>query len=242
MVDTHPQHESFLHATHDPHGRTSRLSEIILGGQDGLVNVLGIALGVAVATSSPEIVITAGLAATFAESISMAAVAYTSKAAESDFYESEREREYRHIHNFPNHERQEVRAIYADKGFEGDLLDRIVEKITADQHVWVEVMMAEEHQLTPINRRGALNAALLVGLSSLAGSLIPLMPFFFLPVKWGIWMAVALAGLVLFAVGAYKARVTVGRPGKSGLEMAAIGIVCALAGYLVGLLLETPGL
>ena len=61
-----------LHDRHDPHRHESRLSDIILGGQDGLVNVLGVILGVAAATQDARIVIAAGLAATFAESISMA--------------------------------------------------------------------------------------------------------------------------------------------------------------------------
>jgi VIT1/CCC1 family predicted Fe2+/Mn2+ transporter len=46
--------------------------------------------------------------------------------------------------------------------------------------------------------------------------------------------------LVLFAIGVYKARVTVGKPIKSGLEMAVIGTLSALAGYLVGYLLKVP--
>ena len=54
------------------------LKDAILGGQDGLVNVLGIVLGVATATNDFHIVLVSGLAATFAESISMGAVVYTS--------------------------------------------------------------------------------------------------------------------------------------------------------------------
>lgn len=48
----------------DPHRQASALSDIILGGQDGLVNVLGVILGVAAATSDPHIILVAGLAAT----------------------------------------------------------------------------------------------------------------------------------------------------------------------------------
>ena len=89
-------HDQLHHHRHDdPHTYTSSLADVILGGQDGLVNVLGIVLGVAAATSDPRIVLVAGLAATFAESVSMAAVAYTSTLAETAHYESERAREYR---------------------------------------------------------------------------------------------------------------------------------------------------
>src|SRR5512136_1054198 len=124
------------HSSADPHRRASALADIILGGQDGLVNVLGVILGVAAATSDPHLVLVAGLAASFAESVSMGAVAYTSTLAEADFYESERAREYRHIQEVPKLEREEVRSIYEDKGFHGELLERIVDTITRDEDVW----------------------------------------------------------------------------------------------------------
>ena len=233
--------EHHLHASLDPHRRSvSGLSDIILGGQDGLVNVLGVILGVAAATSDPHLVLVAGLAATFAESVSMGAVAYTSTIADADYYDSEKEREIRHIEQVPRLERDEIREIYASKGFKGDLLERIVDTITADREVWVAVMMAEEHQLSPTDRRQAWKVALIVGFSAIIGSLIPLAPFAFLPVGLSMWVSVAITALVLFGVGVFKARITVGHPGKSGLEMAVIGTLSALVGYLVGVLLKTP--
>lgn len=228
------------HTHADPHRRASGLSDIILGGQDGLVNVLGVILGVAAATSDPRIVLVAGLAATFAESVSMGAVAYTSTLADSDFYKSEREREYRHLTQAPDVERQEIRDIYEQKGFKGELLDRIVDTITVNRDVWVAVMMAEEHQLSPVDRGQALRAALVVGVSAIIGSLVPLVPFILLPVSVGIPASIVLAAAVLFVVGAYKARVTVGHPTRSGLEMAVIGTISALVGYAVGLLFRVP--
>jgi len=240
LLQKHVKDDSSFHATIDPHKKSSSLSDIILGGQDGLVNVLGVILGVAAATSDPRIVVVAGLAATFAESISMGAVAYTSTLADADFYESEREREFRHIREVPHLEKAEVRDIYAQKGFSGELLDRIVETITSNQDIWVAVMMAEEHQLQPIDRSHALRAALIVGVAAIIGSLIPLLPFIFLPVTASILVSIVITALVLFGVGVYKARTTIGKPFRSGLEMALIGTVSALAGYVVGAVLKLP--
>jgi VIT1/CCC1 family predicted Fe2+/Mn2+ transporter len=228
------------HNHYDPHRRASALSDVILGGQDGLVNVLGVILGVAAATSDARIVMVAGLAATFAESVSMGAVAYTSTLADADFYESERAREYRHLTSVPRIERDEIRLIYRAKGFSGAMLEHIVDTITSDPDTWVAVMMAEEHQLAPVNRGTAVRSALVVGLAAIIGSLIPLAPFVVLPVQTSMWAAILLAAVVLFVVGAYKARLTVGHPGKSGLEMAVIGTASALVGYLVGVLLRVP--
>ena len=229
-----------LHDHHDPHRHESRLSDVILGGQDGLVNVLGVILGVAAATQDARIVIAAGLAATFAESISMGAVAYTSTLANDDLYLSEREREYRHIHLAPDVEIEEIRDIYRKKGFEDETLEKIVEVITSNPDVWVNVMMSEELQLTPPEKSNALVSAFIVGFSALAGSLIPLMPFFFWNVELSIWISIAIAALTLFVVGVYKARVTVGKPIRSGVQMAMIGTISALAGYVVGLIFKVP--
>ena len=229
-----------LHDHHDPHRHGSRLAAVILGGQDGLVNVLGVILGVAAATQEVRIVLAAGLAATFAESISMGAVAYTSTLASDDLYLSEREREYRHIHLAPDVEIEEIRDIYRNKGFEGETLEKIVEVITSNPDVWVNVMMSEELQLTPPEKTKAIRSALIVGFSALVGSLIPLFPFFFWDVSLGIWLSICIAALTLFAVGAYKARVTVGEPFRSGMQMAVIGTISALAGYVVGLIFRVP--
>lgn len=233
--------EDLLHHTEsDPHRRASGLSDFILGAQDGLVNVLGVILGIAAATNDARIVLVAGLATTFAESISMGAVAYTTTLADADMYQSEREREYRHIEEIPNLEKKEVHDIYKEKGFKGELLDHIVETVTANQDVWVAVMMAEEHQLSPIDRKQAWRAAWIVGISAVIGSLVPLAPFPFLPVGTSMWVSVLVTAAVLFAIGFYKARVTVGRPMRSGLEMTIIGTLSALAGYAVGALLKIP--
>ncbi len=87
------------------------MRDVILGGQDGLVNVLGVVMGVSAATSNAKILIAACLAATFAESISMAAVAYTSSLAERDHYNCELEREKREMKEVPEVETEEVREI-----------------------------------------------------------------------------------------------------------------------------------
>jgi len=232
--------EVMHHIQTDPHKGALGLSDFILGAQDGLVNVLGVALGIAVATNDAHIVLVAGLATTFAESISMGAVAYTTTLADADLYQSEREREYRHVIEAPNLEIKEVHDIYESKGFKGELLERIVSTITANRDVWVAVMMAEEHKLSPVDRKSAFRAALIVGFSAIVGSLVPLFPFMLLSVQVSMWLSVLVTALTLFAIGAYKARVTVGKPVKSGLEMAVIGTVSALAGYLVGFLLKVP--
>src|SRR3989449_1333696 len=105
----------------EKHAQPGLLSDFILGSQDGLVNVLGVILGVAVASrnlSDPiTIILAGGLAATFAESISMGAVAYTSTLARRDHYLAEVERERRGKGGAPGPQGEEGRGIPQRRGF-----------------------------------------------------------------------------------------------------------------------------
>ena len=186
----------------------SNIRDFILGFQDGLVNTLGIVLGVATAVQSSNLVLISGLVTTFAESVSMAAVAYTSTKAAKEYYESELEREKKEIREIPHMEVQEIKAIYYKKGFRGKQLESIVKKITSNKKLWLDTMMAEELRLFPEDYEKPVKSAFIVGISAVIGSLVPVVPFFFLPVKSGMAYALAFSILTLFAVGAVKARMT----------------------------------
>jgi VIT1/CCC1 family predicted Fe2+/Mn2+ transporter len=218
----------------EAHRIGSRMSEVILGGQDGLVNTMGVILGIAAATSDVRIIIAGGLAATFAESISMAAVAYTSTLADLDFYRAERAREYREIEEIPEMEQQELRDIFGKWGFEGKLMEDMITHISQHKDHWVDIMMAHELELQPIEAKNLVPTAGLVGFSAIVGSFIPLLPFFFAPPDVARWIALGVSAVALFIVGAIKARMTIGSPAKSGLQMMLIGMVSALAGYAIG--------
>lgn len=212
----------------------SLIRDIILGGQDGLVNVLGVILAVASATNDLRVVIIAGLAATFAESISMGAVAYTSSKAAHDFYKSKVEEERRAIRETPGEERQEIRDIYYKKGFRGTLLNRIVKKITSDKDLWLDTMMTQELRLFPEDYENPRRSAFVVGLAAIVGSLVPLVPFFLFDIQTSIIVSVAISTMTLFAAGALTARLTIGDWKKNGLEMAFVGMSAAVIGYAIG--------
>src|SRR4051794_31359071 len=91
------------------HRQTNWLRDVILGGQDGLVNILGIILGVIAGGGSNTVLLAAGFAAAITESISMGAVGYTSSASQRDYYQAERTREATEIDTMPDAERQEIR-------------------------------------------------------------------------------------------------------------------------------------
>lgn len=221
------------------HRQSNSLRDVILGGQDGLVNILGIILGVIAGGGSNTVLLAAGFAAAITESISMGAVGYTSSVAVRDYYESERRRELDEIERMPDAERQEVRDIYAAKGFAGTLLDDVVDTITANRDTWLATMMDEELHLQPVQSREILRTAVIVGIATLIGHLIPLLPFLVLPRQSALIVAIVLSALALFGVGAYSALTLVGDWRKSGLKFVAIGLGAAAIGFLIGRLFNS---
>jgi vacuolar iron transporter family protein len=214
----------------------SNLRNLILGMQDGLVNVLGIVLGIAIGTMSSNIVLLAGIVATFAESISMAAVAYTSSKAAKDFYKGHFIEELKSIKEKPEEETNELRQILAEKGFKGELLDRIVDAITSDKTLWAKTMMTDELRLFPEDYEKPVRGSIIVGISAIIGSIVPIVPFVFLSPKDGIIISIVLSAMALFIIGALKGKQTLGSWKRSGIEMALIGLFAALAGYMIGIL------
>ena len=223
----------------EQHPRPTLLSDFILGGQDGLVNVLGILLGLVAAGTSAHIVIIAGLAALAAESIAMAAVAYTSTESRRKLFASEVEREQREMREVPELEREEVRVILRDWGYQGDEVEDMLQRIERKPKAWLDLMMAFELNLAPIDTAAARNSAFVVGGSTLLGHLIPLLPFFFLGADTvsAAYIAVVLSAITLFLIGWYEAKLTIGSLWKSGVRMAIIGLGSGAAGLLIGLAL-----
>jgi predicted membrane protein (TIGR00267 family) len=223
------------------HSTKNSLRDVILGGQDGLVNMLGIALGVVAANGSARVLIVTGIAAAITESISMGAVAYTSFGSDRDFYLAQREREQIEVEVEPDRERAEIREIYAAKGFKGQLLEDVVSTITSNRETWVNTMMDEELRLQPVARRSLVRSAVIVTVATLIGHLIPLVPFMAFARTSAIILAIALSAVTLFAVGVYSAMTLVGDWKKSGVQMTAIGLGAAAAGFLIGRLFQTAG-
>ncbi|MGA8275134.1 MAG: VIT1/CCC1 transporter family protein [Thermoplasmata archaeon] len=221
---------------HEPHPRATLLSDFILGSQDGLVNVLGILLGLTVSTHDVRIILIAAFAALAAESISMSAVAYTSTRARREFYRSEVDRELKEMREVPEIEREEIRVIFRKWGYQGDDLERVVREVEAKPKMMLDLMMAFELSLSPVSEGQPRQSAEIVLGATVVGSFIPLIPFLVLPgsLTTAAILAVILSALTLFLVGWYEARTTESVTWKSGLRMIVIGLGAGFGGFLIG--------
>jgi len=216
------------------HTLAEDLHDWILGGQDGLVNVLGSILGVAVVTNDKRIILVAGLAALTAESISMAAVAYTSVKASHAYIESETEAQRRAIEENPTLQREILIDVYQRKGLSRVDAHRVMTELTKDKKVWLQTMMEEHLHIVGPEEEKPMRSATIVGIASLTGSFIPLFPFFFLSGANAIITSIIVSLVVLFAAGAASAKLTIGDWKARGAELAAIGMTAALVSFGIG--------
>jgi VIT1/CCC1 family predicted Fe2+/Mn2+ transporter len=228
------------------HSHPTLLSDFILGSQDGLVNILGIVLGLAATGQDRFIILVAAFAALAAESVSMGAVAYTSTRARRAIYLAEQKREVWEMEHVPAIEREEVREILTAWDFEGGDLESMLEQIVSKPKMMLDLMMAFELHISPVEAGQPGRSASVVLLACLVGSIIPLLPFLVgaqLPIQTAAIIAIVLSGMTLFFVGWYEARTTVGSVWKSGTRMLLIGLAAGAAGFLAGYFLNifAPG-
>lgn len=212
----------------------SYLRDFVYGGIDGAVTTFAVAAGSIGASLSPRVVLILGAANLAADGFSMAASNYLGTKAESDELARVRQIEARHIRMDPAGEREEVRQIYAAKGFEGDELDRVVDLVTADEERWIETMRAEEYGLPRTVRPPLKAAGVTFGAFGVCG-LVPLIPFI-AGAGSSFLLASILTGIVFFAVGSAKARWALTSWWRSGLETFLIGGVAAMLAYTVGVI------
>jgi len=218
------------------------LKDFVYGAIDGGVTTFAVVAGVAGAGLSPIIVIILGCANLLADGFSMAVSNYLGSRAENQYRERMRRQEVHEVLTYPQGEEEEIRQIFARKGFEGKLLDEVVETIISDTDRWVETMLQEEHGMS-LEDHNAFKGALATFTAFCLIGAIPLLPYL---TNWLLTGTIAepflvsslATGLAFFVVGAFKARFVDRSWFRSGLETLAIGGAAALLAYGVGRLLS----
>ena len=217
------------------------LSDFIYGAIDGTVTTFAVVSGVAGAGLSSGIVIVLGLANLVGDGFSMAASNFLGTRADKQLAEKARAEEARQIEEYPEGERAEVRQIYADKGFQGEDLDRVVEVICSDKERWLDTMLSEELGLH-LSPRSPVRAAAATFVAFMLIGFIPLMPFTMqllsAPVEAPFFWSCILTGCAFFAVGAAKSRFVEQHWFWAGCETLLLGGSAALLAYIVGSLLR----
>ncbi len=215
------------------------LKEAVFGFNDGIVSTFAVIAGLSGGSIEHSTVLLAALATLFAGAFSMGLGTYIGSKAEKEHYEGELAREKYEVEYMPEAERQEIRDIYAAKGFSGKLLEDVVTQITSDKKIWIEVMMKEELGFADAPPRPGINGVIM-SLSFTVGSMLATFAYF-LPAlgktfgmthNFLISLAASIIGLLI--VGAYKTKFTKRNPWLSALETLTIGVIAAGGTYIIG--------
>jgi VIT1/CCC1 family predicted Fe2+/Mn2+ transporter len=236
------ENEHTAHAIRDRLGKGGRqnyLRDFVYGGIDGAVTTFAIVAGTIGANLSTKIVLILGTANLIADGFSMAASNFLGTRAEREDHERLRLIELHHIDTVPDGEREEIRQIYAKKGFADNELDRVVELITNDRERWVQTMLTEEYGLAR-EVRSEWQAAASTFAAFVVCGLVPLLPFVFGQAP-AFSISAVLTAVVFFLIGSAKAYWSPQPWWRSGASTFAVGAIAALLAYIVGVMLRSLG-
>ena len=152
--------------------------DIVIGMSDGLTVPFALAAGLSGIANSTAIVITGGLAEIAAGSIAMGLGGYLAAKSDAAHYASERETERREVERIPGKEIQEVeQLLITTYGLEKGLSKLVANDLSRRPEAWIDFMMRFELGLEKPDPKRAPRSALTIGLSYIAGGLIPLAPY-----------------------------------------------------------------
>ena len=224
----------------EPHIKESNyIRDVVFGFGDGVNTSLGIVAGIGGATVGVDIVILAAIIGMFTGAKAMAVQNYLAVKSQIEILQSEIKREEYEIENTPEKEREEIVEIYKSKGFAGEELNMVVNKITSNKGVWLRTMLTEELGLNLEILGSPIKGAIVMFISFLVGGILPILPYFI--VKTGLinnftalLIAISISLTSSFVIGAIKGRLAKKSWIKGGLEMSLLGTGIALLGYGIG--------
>jgi len=213
------------------------LKDIVFGANDGIVTTFAVVAGVVGAELSATIVLIIGFASLLADGFSMATGNYLGIKSEKELYQKEVERERMEIKTIPDKERDEIRSILGEKGYEGENLEKAVSVISSNEEYWIDFMMHEELGLMSPSSKSPIKHAGVIFVSFVGAGFLPLVPYI-LGIN-NFTLSAIFAAVALFTIGALR-KFFSGKPWlTSGLEMLVIGGSAAVIAYFIGFALKS---
>src|SRR5205823_7299967 len=188
------------------------IREAIFGAQDGVTSILIVVITVATATTSSLAVLIAGIAASTAEIISMAAGEYMSSRSQRQLFLAQIEREREEVRDRPGESEAEVALLLEQEGLSAAAARRVAAELAQEPNVLLKTMVEKELGITVEPGPSAIQGALVLAITFAFAALIPIAPFFFLAVPTAMMTAIALSAVAMFILGVVKGRVVGANP------------------------------
>jgi VIT1/CCC1 family predicted Fe2+/Mn2+ transporter len=185
-------------------GRLNWLRAGVLGANDGLVSTAGVVVGVAGATSALSQIVTAGVAALVAGSLSMAGGEYVSVSTQRDTEAAALDRERRELATLPKEEEAELAGLYRERGLSDELARQVAHELMQGDalraHAEAELQMNPDALTDPWQAAGASFFSFAVG------GLLPLLAILVPFEEWRVAICVGAVAIGLVLTGYLSAR------------------------------------
>ena len=215
--------------------RLSRVRELVLGFQDGLLVPLGVVTGMAAANPGRAPILVAGIAEAVAGCIAMGGGSYLASEAEEALYAAEMRDEAAEVEEEPERELAELALVLEHEGLGRADAERVASGLATNPNVFLRTKVQKELGLSPDTGGAARGDAVVVGLSYLCAAIIPLWPYAVLPlISPALIVSLLCTFAALFGLGLFKG--TVARQPRlwSGLKVLVIGSASAGVGFAIG--------
>ena len=190
---------------------------MVLGANDGIISTACLILGVAAADAERGTIITAGIAALVAGAASMAIGEYVSVSSQRDSEQADIAKEMWELEHTPEHELDELTAIYKGKGLTQELARAVAIQLTKEDAL--KVHMAEELGISQLTLARPLQASVSSALSFSVGAAIPLIAVSVASASQRITTTVLVALLTLVALGLASSKAGGAQPLKPTLRV-----------------------
>lgn len=227
-------------ATHNEgHGETrvGLLRAMVLGANDGIISTACLVLGVAAASASRSAILTVGLAGLVAGAASMALGEYISVSSQRDAEDANIAKEKWELANVPEHELEELTAIYVHKGLNPELARQVAEELTAGDAL--KIHLAEELGISEHSRAQPVEAMIGSAIAFAIGAAVPLLAIGISSTSNRIAVTIAIVVVALLGLGAAGARAGGAHPVRPIVRVVIGGLVAMAFTMAIGKLFGT---
>ncbi len=234
-----------MHHTTEEHivnegNRINWLRAAVLGANDGIVSVASVIVGVAAASDSTKIILTAGVASIVAGALSMAAGEYVSVSTQRDTEKALLEKERKELASMPEEELKELASIYEQKGLSKGTAQLVAQELT--EHDAFMAHAEAELGIDPNALTNPWQAALASGAAFFSGAIIPLLIVAFAPEQTRILLTFISVGFALMITGALSAYAGGSNKTRAIVRVVLGGMFAMVVTYFIGKLFGIVGL
>jgi len=209
----------------------------VLGASDGTVEIAGLVVGVASATSNTLVIFIAGIAGVLAGALSMGAGEYVSVHSQLDSEKAALENERHELATDPKGELMELAGIYEAKGLRHETALLVAQELT--DHDVFQAHVEAELGMDPDGLMNPWHAAWASMFSFLAGAMVPLLSILLVPATWRIPVTVLAVIVALGICGSLSARAGGARRGPAILRVIIGGLIAMAVTYIIGSIFHT---